>query len=292
MTTTYTLETVQHAVQIGTKLGNSWFRGHDKKYENLTPKIFRSSYLDSVSEAIPKFERSVIEWFKNKAPVRTKTYPTPAESDYRQWLVLMQHYHTPTRLLDWSADPLVALWFTVAGTDKRREMCEPRDDGELWALFPEQLNVTGADMFGLPVVGRTPELEYLVKKPYFPHSEHLVEDLGIDAPVQAPIAFHPRHRFTRMDVQASRFTIHPSPTRSSCSICDILSDPKHLVRYVVPADCKTSIRRDLIRLGITRDRLFPDFEGLSASINARAVTFDVAARPTDDPPTCGGPWRE
>jgi hypothetical protein len=58
---------------------------------------------------------------------------TPDPDDYFGWLFLAQHYGLPTRLLDWSESPLVALYFAV--TEGHED-----HDGCVWALWPGGLN--------------------------------------------------------------------------------------------------------------------------------------------------------
>lgn len=44
----------------------------------------------------------------------------------------MQHHGTPTRLLDWTENVLIALYFAVKDS--------PEVDGEIWTLYPLRLN--------------------------------------------------------------------------------------------------------------------------------------------------------
>lgn len=51
---------------------------------------------------------------------------TPHHDQTMDWLAMMQHYGTPTRLLDWTRSPYVALYFALQG--------DPAKDAALWAI--------------------------------------------------------------------------------------------------------------------------------------------------------------
>lgn len=60
-------------------------------------------------------ENRVIGFFKERA--RRSLRPPPDDLDLLSWLAVMQHYGAPTRLLDWTTSPFVALWFAYASTE-------------------------------------------------------------------------------------------------------------------------------------------------------------------------------
>jgi hypothetical protein len=179
----------------------------------------------------PELEMTTIEAFKRHAALLTELR-MPADDDRLGWLCVMQHYRAPTRLLDWSENLLVALYFTVSA--------DPSDDGEVWAMFPSPLNRAAGAGWGIPLPSSR-HLRYLLQEPYWDgQAEALAKSLDLPQPVNSPLALEPPLRFPRMAVQASTFTIHPAPEGSK-SIPEILPDPKHLVRYHVPAAAKQGL---------------------------------------------------
>ena len=48
---------------------------------------------------------------------------------------LMQHYAIPTRLLDWTENPLVGMYFALQDYDAKRKQA-----AALWCMYPQELN--------------------------------------------------------------------------------------------------------------------------------------------------------
>jgi hypothetical protein len=69
-------------------------------------------------------ERSMLEHFQRDAHQHL-ALPVDSVVD---WLAWMQHYGTPTRLLDWTRSPLVALYFALGNGQP------PQTDAAIWAI--------------------------------------------------------------------------------------------------------------------------------------------------------------
>lgn len=85
------------------------YRGVRSVDHLLVPKIGRYKKLHSKDRA--KEETFILQLFKEQAV----PYLTFAPDDDWEWLAIAQHHGLPTRLLDWTRNPLVAAYFAVEG---------------------------------------------------------------------------------------------------------------------------------------------------------------------------------
>lgn len=94
-----------------------FFRGQQTHFENITPSIDRDGYINN--------EDTLFREFITKNPNEFKV-----ESSTFDMLVKMQHYNLPTRLLDITSNPLIALFFATENDERYN-----KDDGE-FIIFP------------------------------------------------------------------------------------------------------------------------------------------------------------
>ena len=106
-------------------VGGPWYRGQQRKQWTLIPNIVRLGCSDRA------IEDDIREEFATRAPAlsRFEMSPTNAWDLY----FLMQHYGAPTRLLDWTESPAIALYFAVRDNPGHY-------DSAVWTLDPYRLN--------------------------------------------------------------------------------------------------------------------------------------------------------
>jgi hypothetical protein len=229
-------------VQPAFEHDTAWWRGHAKAEWRLEAQVYRTNPERPAHRLYN--ETALIGHFVSRAPLRSHR-PCPAAGDYFGWLFLAQHYGLPTRLLDWTENPLVALYFGV--TD------HPDNDGCIWALWPTALNrIFDPDAPGLVQI-RDPNVAKLAESAFTARpSEGVI--IAIDGQEIDP----------RMLAQMSRFTLHTYPTA-----LELISERAGwLRRYVIPKNAKDRIRAQLSALGVRRSNLFPDLATLATELKA------------------------
>lgn len=221
-----------------------WFRGLPDADHKLVPTLHRPSGGVPVAD-----EWHLMNRFKQNAH-QFLSYRPQGEWE---WMFLMRHHNTPSRLLDWTESPLIGLYFAVE--DEHSD-----SNGALWSLLPNVLNVLGNPTLERPDVvpmfrdeGALTDDETSLQ----PYLVSAVSRASPPGPIRPPAAGISIRVDARMQAQRGVFTVHhadPSPLED-------VQGPA-VWRFIIPAIMKPSIRRELRLLGMTRLTVFPDLDSV------------------------------
>lgn len=222
-----------------------WWRGQSDSTWTLQPALFHKGFNLN--------ESSMHVRFANYAKVRYKD--APPIIDYPSWLFLMQHYGLPTRLLDWTQSPLVALHFAV------KNLIRHNVDGVIWGISPTRLNNNTVSIPAIlnpshKLVNPVIHAAWKVEKP---------QESKIDA-----IAISAQHIDVRQMIQSSEFTIHGKNT----DLQNLASASEFLVKIIIPSSYKLGFKELLNAFHINDSYLFPDLEHLSKQLRTMKFSFN------------------
>lgn len=220
-----------------------WYRGHANSTWPLEPSISRGRESPIVDE---------FQYYKRFKQEAARVISTPPNDEWG-WMFLMQHYGVPTRLLDFSENPLVALYFAVS--DEREA------DGALFVMEPTTWNVennrSGLSDDDIPSCGIDEEMDLylmsaLVKNPN-PENGN------------PPLAATGSRNSQRIFAQEGVFVVFHSKMAM-----EIVSDECRSVwKYKIPAAYKKTIKEHLEVLSISEYTLFPELSTLASKICGR-----------------------
>lgn len=217
-----------------------WWRGQDVYDWELIPGVHRGYSRGSE----PNFNLR----FRTKAKVR---YPNcPPNNAHIDWLLLVQHYGLPTRLLDWSESMAVGLYFSMLNDQYLSE------DGALFCLLPSLLNKNELSRDSI-LMSEDIEVTKITRDAFRSRntaSEHI-------------LAFFPDQFDLRHIAQNTAMTIHGRPggleSQAHAEECVVKIRVKH--------EGKKRMRELLKFFGASRANLFPDLANLAMEL--KGLTF-------------------
>jgi type I restriction enzyme M protein len=209
------------------------YRGHTNCSWRLIPSLMREEFFPKTPDSteVESLENDLLSEFE-RACIQHPPNPGFRPKDRWELAALAQHHNLPTRLLDWTFDPSVALFFAIGFESGARRV----DASCVWAI------------------SAPPERDSALSWPE-PQTDK-------DMPVKL---FLPPHVSPRIERQSACFTVHPSHYVKK--YFHWIDGPR--VLFLIHKRDKVNLRDALVANGTSRYRLFPDLDGLAAHLRDR-----------------------
>jgi hypothetical protein len=249
--------------QVADKKNQLWFRGHgmSNSYE-LLPSLYRRKKEYNGNE-LYELEFDMIQRFRERStPFVGNRYQSEIRYDDLSILFYMQHYGIPTRLLDWTENPYVGLYFALNDANNwDREKKEYKENACVWVVDPEKWNNVAIEL--IPPVGiiSVPNSDSL--NAYLPKSESRPR---LHRP-PSPIGITGFHNSPRIVAQRGVFIVFGAENKTMDQFYfDAAYAKDSLYKIEIDKNAISTMRDALYRIGIADSVIYPDMDGFATEI--------------------------
>lgn len=250
-------------LQVLNELPNNYiYRGHANAEWSLGSSLERIIGSRWSAESATKYEDYSLSIFKSNFHLYDRENLRPTSK--LAWLSIMQHYGIPTRLVDFTESPYVALYFALEAYDPHM-----KSDFAVFAI----------DYSGL----MQKSIEYISERDKTfretRQSVHDRQDIIFEIVVDR-FAYdigwiaEPRELNARLDRQAGSFLLSGNRSRK---VAEILELPTYadvdITKYRIPSALYTNIFALLRKMNITSKSLYGSLEGLARSIRMQLQAY-------------------
>lgn len=256
------------------KMEGNWYRGVGLgKTHGLNPGLFRHASLKD-ARSLLRLERVMLEDFRRQAVFHNEANNGNTEDADFRLLFIMQHYGIPTRLLDWSTNPLIALYFALSTAPLVKGRYT--EEAAVWVMNPVSWNRHALAMLdhkdlGAISHGTKPATAYEPKQ--IINGE--LESSAMASMQERPAAILGIANNARMFAQRGVFTIFGKDLSPMEKQYEKEGFPEGaLVKIAIPKESISEMLIILVRLGYTDSVSYPDLQGLAMEIR-RSRGFGV-----------------
>jgi len=248
-----------------------YFRGHADMKWKLIPSIYREQWIKKEDILF----REIIIRHPNSFRDQRSTF---------EKLTKMQHYDLPTRLLDVTTNPLVALYFACLGSEDtvgevhlfkvKNEEIKYYDSDTVSVIsnisrrnYELILEHLPKDVEGFNESDEVKKLVHEIKeeKPYF-KAEIVPKDL------QKTVFVKPKLDNERIIRQSGAFILFGiNEDKYKPSTLTNIYKPQKIHKFIVPDSAKKIIKKELELVGITHSSLFPELEKTSVQLKEQYI---------------------
>ncbi len=215
------------------KLESSFYRSFDEIHEiaqTCKPRRFsRDIWRD-------EYENELVNTFKAHAHLFFAILPKPSKK--LEWLSIMQHYGTPTRLLDWTFSPYIAAYFALEYGD---------DDCCVYAIKHSEFTDIDEDVLGDSYKKRVFENQTGEKSFMFPYEPEMRNERIV---CQQGVFLVPSTNYETFDQIISQYKI-------GTNIC---------FKYIFKKTIRLLALKKLMLMNISAASLFPGIDGFCRSL--------------------------
>lgn len=302
------LEVVRNEIPVDRR----YFRGQSKRSDagfELRPSIGRYDHLHKkTSFDRDKLERDVLETFDNHLVTYLNHLP---RSDWER-LAIAQHHGLPTRFMDWTTNPLVALYFAARKSKQDKEgksldsavyvlISEPIRYSDLRREYEARAKAEAEKKIPAPsdeLLDPSAIERYVAATTGDPYEEYGVGESarGTDT-TPGVVEAHESRAATEKSVVEREAGDSLSPFEISK---DVIYDPPHIspriraqdgvllacyrplqnleekdyLEIVIKHEAHEDIRRRLDQYGVFDKQLFPDLDGIAKWLKYRVFEID------------------
>lgn len=236
---------IQKQLPIEQKL---WFRGINNHNYKLLPKIMRS---ERDSDDVFEREKRLVTRFRQRSMAY---WPEGYSQNDWEHLFAMQHYGLSTRLLDWSENVFVAVFFAISyeSTPSEEQPIYPI----LWCMDPVKWN---RSMPGLSEYGESVRVLTTVDdeiEGYRPNTSRRRS--------KSPVAMYGAHNSNRIVAQRGTFTVWGADTQEMETFAN--NSSIELLWKIRLIGDRHQLYRDLQSLGFTETMIYPDLSSLALEL--------------------------
>lgn len=259
------IESVADLLQHLNAMPNNFFyRGQADAFWRLQSSLERVIGEEWTAKKAQTFEEFTLKQFCSKFHLYDRENIQPESK--LAWLSIMQHYGVPTRLLDFTESPYVALYFALESYSP-----QSRRDLALYAIDYSAILEQSIQH----IRSKDAEFKETRMTVFDKQDEVFVKVVDRFAYDIAWVA-EPKLLNARLDRQAGSFLLSGN---RGMRIEEVLASPLYLTtdikKFVIPAVLSSGIFALLRKMNITSKSLYGDLDGLARSIRMQMQIYAV-----------------